>query len=413
MLHDVRAHHHRLLLMMLAGLLLISTASVFAQDTGVIFPPLSGDYSVGRTMRVITDTARGELFTVDELDYRTLPLTIYYPAQPNTDAVNGVYAAPEQINAMAMAMDLPTFLFDGLHPNFYAEAAPLPQAGGYPVVLMMPGLGTPVLFYSSLLEQIASHGYVVVAVDPVYSSGVSYFPDGTTVVGDPEGVNVAEDEPRTRIFNMWRDDAIATLDALTEINADDEVLAGLFNLEQVGMFGHSFGGAVSAQVANDDRRVVAAINMDGSMWGSAAEEGVSDPFMLMLSEETSVIDTSAVSDAQLAAAGMTREDLERSTQEVVEMWRGVITQSANARVFVLTGSVHFSYATDSVLVRDLAPDIIPETMVGSIPGGRITQVISDYAVAFFDAYVKGRDVSPLLNAPSEDYPEVVGWSLME
>jgi hypothetical protein len=48
---------------------------------------------------------------------------------------------------------------------------------------------------------------------------------------------------------------------------------------------------------------------------------------------------------------------------------------------------------------------LPAELVGQVGPARGVQVVSAYALAFFDQYIKGEDAS-LLDGPSPDYPEV-------
>jgi predicted dienelactone hydrolase len=46
-----------------------------------------------------------------------------------------------------------------------ADAIPLARRGGWPVVLFPPGFGVERELYAGLAEDLASHGYVVLAID--------------------------------------------------------------------------------------------------------------------------------------------------------------------------------------------------------------------------------------------------------
>ncbi|WP_405394025.1 hypothetical protein [Streptomyces gougerotii] len=59
------------------------------------------------------------------------------------------------------------------------------------------------------------------------------------------------------------------------------------DLERVGMYGHSGGGATAAETMRVDRRIDAGVNMDGTLqyddsdFLPVAREGLDRPFMLM------------------------------------------------------------------------------------------------------------------------------------
>src|SRR5205085_2374192 len=53
-----------------------------------------------------------------------------------------------------------------------------PTAARYPVLIFEPGLGNISTQYTTLLEDLGSHGYIIFAITPTYSSDVVVFPDG-------------------------------------------------------------------------------------------------------------------------------------------------------------------------------------------------------------------------------------------
>ena len=101
--------------------------------------------------------------------------------------------------------------------------------------------------YTSFIEDLVGHGFVVVSINHPYISGITVFPDGRTV-----GLASVPTDPvaRSAFFNMSLrtivEDAKFVLDTITEMNATDPDFSGHFDLSQVGMYGHSFGGANTA-----------------------------------------------------------------------------------------------------------------------------------------------------------------------
>jgi dienelactone hydrolase len=78
-------------------------------------------------------------------------------------------------------------------------------------------------------------------------------------------------------------DASAGLDRLAALhNGDsDRRFAHRLNLEQTGILGYSFGGAVAAQATRMDPRLEAAVNLDGRHWAEALQQGVAVPYMFV------------------------------------------------------------------------------------------------------------------------------------
>ncbi|MGZ8541179.1 MAG: hypothetical protein ACXWV6_11060, partial [Chitinophagaceae bacterium] len=98
-------------------------------------------------------------------------------------------------------------------------------------------------------------------VDHPYSQTVALFPDDSVITANAAGSNLSTPQALSLILNTWIEDTIYALDHLSELNEADPVLAGAFDLDHVGAFGHSFGGATAANVSLVDDRVLASINM--------------------------------------------------------------------------------------------------------------------------------------------------------
>ena len=95
------------------------------------------------------------------------------------------------------------------------------------MVIMRAGASREVLTYSTLAEDLASHGYVVVGFDAPFRTGEVVFPDGRvfsrTPENNPELVFGAPDSARriNRIMAGWTGDMAFVLDRLERLNASD------------------------------------------------------------------------------------------------------------------------------------------------------------------------------------------------
>jgi len=50
----------------------------------------------------------------------------------------------------------------------------------YPVLIFEPGLGNLPTDSTTVIEDLVSHGYIVVGITPTYSASIVVFPDGRT-----------------------------------------------------------------------------------------------------------------------------------------------------------------------------------------------------------------------------------------
>ena len=160
--------------------------------------------------------------------------------------------------------------------NATADAAPLTRRGGWPVVLFSPGFGVERELYAGLVEDLASHGYVVVAIDHPHDASIVEFPDGHVVVPSSQ-------MDMTAALSVRVADTRFVLTELARLE-DRGFFAGRLDLGHVGMFGHSLGGAAAASTMLVDPRIDAGADLDGVLFGAARAGGLSRPFMLMSGE---------------------------------------------------------------------------------------------------------------------------------
>ncbi|AZC23157.1 alpha/beta hydrolase family protein [Pseudomonas sessilinigenes] len=227
-------------------------------------PAPGGAWCVGKASFALRDAARPEPFSRTENARRELALKVWYPiANPARQLPRAEYAEPQALMAMKIAPEELAVL------SHSGAGARMQKQRQYPVLLFSPGLGAVAEFYSGLLEDLASRGYVVVAINHPHISGVTVLP-GERVV--PMLAALEEDETRlASAAPVVVDDLRTTLDWLQRQNQDPKhLLGGHLDLNRIGALGHSFGGSAALQAARVDKRLRAAANLDGTIQGSLA-----------------------------------------------------------------------------------------------------------------------------------------------
>jgi pimeloyl-ACP methyl ester carboxylesterase len=389
--------------------LFVSPFALQAQPI-VSLPEPTGGYDVGTAAYDWTDAARDELFTDDPDDKRELLVNLFYPASVEDDAAASPYVDGALRAALSEAFGIPEAMWDGLQTHEYAGAPLASDDAAYPVLIFSPGFGNLTRYYSALLTDLASHGYVIAAISRPYSDPVVVFPGDRVVLENEAGTSLGgatQEEINDRanhIGAVWTADVLFTLDQLELFNESDSVFAGRLDLEHVGVFGHSFGGGAAAAAAYADDRIDAVIDMDGSMYGEVTQEGLRQPFMMMLSQEAYESDVQTPTDQALAQLGMTREQFDQTSDRAAYL-RSLESAEAGY-LWVLEGSRHNTYTSDFVLFAPFFPDLLTEDMVGTIAADRAIEAINTFAGAFFDQHLKGEE-SLLLNGETSEYPEVM------
>ncbi len=392
--------------MSLVGLGMLALAlllgALWAEHTRPLtLPALSGPFPVGRVEYDWTDSARVDPLAPTPGTKRELTVWIWYPADGSRLA--GVPRAPYMPAPLRVALDdrsgvlmSDVFTRDLTRVHVHAFEAPpvAPARRRYPVALFKPGIGALALQYTSLAEDLASHGWVVVASDSPYSTAVVVYRDGRvvsgTAAGNPGDGRAAPAEAQTianRLVGVWAADESFELDQLERLDASDPSgrFTGRLALDSVGAFGHSFGGAAAIQFCRDDPRCAAAVDLDGQPFGDVIGTGTTKPLLVILSEHTD----SASSEDQA---------VRRKIDEVV---RRVPNRPA---VIEILGSRHFNFS-DQAFLKDRRMSRLFNA-VGPIGARRGIAVTSAYVRAFFDRWVRGTAPDSLMLAPSARYPEV-------
>lgn len=255
-----------------------------------ILPAPTGPYGVGTQIFRWEDPARPEPATDDPADHRNVIVQAWYPAAKKGVAhtaglpyIDGLSALPPKISIF------PSFMlrrFGQIDTHAAASAALPPRQSPWPVVIFSPGYGAPRAFYTGLATQLASRGFVVLALDHPYEAAVTQLADGR-VVGPRE--NFLPSDP-DRIQYMIGHQALRVADVrfvLDQIARPDVLgpqLSGRLDTGHVAVIGHSFGGATAVAALDQDPRVTAAANLDGTFYGPLPDHSLRGPFLLLQSD---------------------------------------------------------------------------------------------------------------------------------
>ncbi len=357
-------------------------------------PAPGGPHRVGRMSFYALDASRGETFTADPADHRELVFHVWYPAAD----VSGPLASfievwPEDSVFRRSYSFMGVDLLPRVRASSMAEVSLSPSAPTYPVVLFSHGLGGISRLYTTFLENLASHGYIVVGVDHPYVSAAFRLPDGRTVR------NLSRQADRQRDVIVQALDLTFMVDVLGQLQRAQPAtrLAGRMDLNKLGVFGHSRGGFAAPHACRLDRRFKACANLDGYvLTPQVMDSGIAQPYMHV--EEMAPWDPPPT-DSELVVAGRTRAEANaESAREAAVREAMFAHMTGGAYLVVVEGAVHASFSDQ--------PIIAPQRYPGVKQDFRRTLEITDaYLLAFFDKYLLSK-ASPLLEARKPPYAEV-------
>ena len=223
-------------------------------DRAIALPAPRGPHPVGRSLADWKDNRRN----------RELMVFIWYPASdgasgPHSEYIPGTWGRLETNNMNPIP---PKRLLE-IEVSAIEDAPVAP--GAMPVLVMLPGMGRIPAHYTTLAEDLASYGYLVVGVTPTGSSDVVVFPDGRVVRGNEEEKVGSLDDPSKaqELVVTWGGDASFALDQLGR----DPRFANHIEVNKIGVFGHSFGGNAAAHSLQRDARFARAAVLDSAFFG--------------------------------------------------------------------------------------------------------------------------------------------------
>jgi hypothetical protein len=274
-----------------------------------------------------------------------------------------------------------------------ADAAVSPEQRAYPVVMLRAGGGALTADFTTLAEDLASHGYVVVGFDAPYRSGVFVLTDGRVATGsnayNVENANGNLADPVIgKLLAMWTSDAAFIVGQLQRLNDESSgKFAGRLDMQHLGMFGHSFGGATALQFCHEDARCQAALDLDGIPFGSVVREGLAKPGMFLLSDHS-------------------REMADPASHQILAAIQSIYDRLPHGRWYVVIRTAnHFSFSDQILLNSPAAISLLRLRGLGGLSGRRGLAISADYVHTFFDVYLKGTPAASLTSLPG-NYPEV-------
>ncbi|RAK73200.1 PAF acetylhydrolase family protein [Aspergillus fijiensis CBS 313.89] len=362
------------------------------QTANIPLPSSTGPCDVTLQASELVDLSRTDPFD-PKGGKRALMITTFTPA--NCGSVLSTSYIP---NATARYEDesfqpfgIPSGTFESFRIQTQTQQQPLPSSpqGNYPVVLFSPALEISRLVYTSLLQDLASYGFAVISVDHPYDANIVEYPDGRTVVGILG--NITTDAQYSSAMNVRVQDMRFVLNQTQNSTTLGEIFplgrenSQLLSLDRVTIFGHSLGGATAAQTLLVDSRFVGGINLDGSLWGSVVDEGLSRPFLMFGNAN--------------------------HTQATDASWAAVWPHLRGWKLELkLAKSKHYTFSdfpvlVDALNISDDAKQIVQAGYIGTIGGLRARNVIVSYITVALRYFVYGR-TSDLLSGPSAAFPDV-------
>ncbi len=269
-------------------LIVVACAFIFVPISN--FPQPSGSYGVGLMKYHWIDNSRQEENAEDtEHPNRELMVYVYYPTNKSDNRVSyDPDAAESHVEFLSNTFSLPKFVFSGIksiktysQPNAIVEQSSKP----FPVIIFSHGGGVVVQQYTYMLEELASHGFIVVGINHPYNAATVRYPNGR-IVKSMYREKTRDAKGKAQLVEANAQDVSFVLNKIEELVSAKDVFWSLADSNKIGIMGHSFGGRTATKVIRKDPRVTCGINMDGGAQSEDIAEPFSKPFLFMIAEKS-------------------------------------------------------------------------------------------------------------------------------
>ena len=384
-------------------------------------PAPTGEHPVGVRDFDLTDNTRMGVLAAGDDEPRRLLVRVWYPAGDVTGLSPRSYfddrEAVTTATGLGSTLGMPFFFQYLKHSstNSHENAPLMDGAANQPVVIYSHGYTSFLGQNTALLEELASHGYIVYSVQHTYDSSPVAFPNGDVAQMDPtlitEMLEQAAEMPEEQVMgfiaptfderrratranyeramadgqriasvsaDVWRADRIFVHDRLEagEVPEDVAGIVAAGDLSSVGEIGMSFGGSTTGGVCMVDPRCAAGVNLDGGDYDFRPfNRNIPVPFLMFYSD-VDVIAAMLSEDPDAAGHGFNDFSYERHETAGLR---------SDVHRLLVDDVTHLGVSDFTLFMR--TPWRNP--LFGSIETETILGAQNDFVRGFFDRHLRG------------------------
>jgi len=223
-------------------------------------PKPTGKFVTGTTVYEFTDYSRSLSFEPNTGQPRSILVQHWYPAESrDTPVETSIYAPLSNDYRHVKSNSLTRATF-----NYKLDKSPL--------IIIVPGRGVEKYGYTTIAEELASHGFSVISLDmpeigyTIYQDGFIVKPNnayspGDLMRGPYEKVDAFFEKPVEIGVKDIRFVISNLLERSKKVNKDDPI--SKIDFHNMGIFAHSLGGRIGGAFADEHAQVKAYISMEG------------------------------------------------------------------------------------------------------------------------------------------------------
>lgn len=297
-----------------------------APQGGAPIPAPVGDFAVGAILLDVEDARPAEEMP-DGLG-RTIEAQVWYPARGGSPGPRMPYfprpAVLDRMLAQGYFSQPDVRLAEWARMEVHAlrNALPAVQAGGFPLLLFAPAAGIPFEQYTALLQELASRGFVVVAVAPRAARPSSFRRTST-------GAYAEDPDQRAADLSL-------VLRRFVSATGSVAAIAQRADLTRAGALGHAAGGLVALRACGREAVLQRCASLDGAPMDADRARPLPRPFLVLASHPDS---------------GAAQATITAGAQDAPELWRELLARSDDppGAMYALAGASTMTF-TDAPFV---------------------------------------------------------------
>lgn len=406
----------RTMLLIILSLIVIAAAGVWYLSQSVPYPEPKGKFKVGTALLSFTDSLRNEWAVSDKKIPRRFVARVWYPANPKGTETLLPIMEKEFSKGMNKLYGFPVGKEIPSHSHQNAEVAQ--DDSQYPILIFTHGVGSFLTQNLSSMEELAAQGYVVFSLSFPYESVVTVFPEGETIgmdniekfkegmsilqkdkefaaefVKNTEGMkhpepthamesSIALGEQYLQLYpdmKVWLDyriqDISFLLNSLNEVRIMGKMLEEFADVENIGVFGHSFGGLTTLKLLMETNspsiKCGIALDVPYFILDKKSDVSLTSPILFMSS------DFIKIAGDKVKLGGINNYLKHFTNQPLYEC--------------NVSGAAHYNFTDMNYTPRFMK--LTP--MLGSIPQDEAARILSEYQKTFFNIFLKGENPEKL------------------
>jgi predicted dienelactone hydrolase len=326
------------------------------------FTKLTGNYSVGLKTVEWIDINRIDSYAAQKGKQRSLVAHVWYPASVTGKQKEMLYLGKklpflQQAFSQFYKIPLPIsqLLLKNIKSRSYFNVELSKEKKQWPVILFTHGLlGSPSDMYSVILEDLASHGYVVIGLDLPYFNFLTLHEDGkvsSSAALSTQFNRISQDEQKefmSKAIEIYKQDLRFVIDQLQRINKDPEsIFYNRLDLDHLGIMGHSAGGTAAIEFCRVDKRCKAAVNLDGWYDHIITSTPLAVPLLMMFGEKS--IEIIEPSQEYLQRKELTKEQY-FAREDAIVAHKEQLCKGDNCKMVIIPNAEHAAFG-DEVLLK--------------------------------------------------------------